>query len=85
MLAVVIVAAFLTIAYSEIPVYEPVEFDIDCIVIDDASEEDNNVSRSEVGDDFERDVYDHMRDPDIVFPPEEVTNTLVTHTRVDDK
>jgi hypothetical protein len=51
------------------PSFDEAGLDIDCLVIEDS---DDNIIPSQMLDpDFESDVYNHMRDPDINFPCKE--------------
>ena len=72
MLVVGFIFTFLMVAQLETPTYDLSELDIDCIVVEPADWEDVDEygkPRCMVDDDFGRDVYDCMRDPDIEFPP----------------
>jgi hypothetical protein len=71
MLVVGVISVFLMLTYIEMPIEEMAEIDITCPLIETEKEDvdDSSTPRIMVDDDFEHDVYDHMRDPSIEFPP----------------
>ena len=74
MLVVGFIFTFLMVAsLSEVQTLDPqLEQDIDSLLIDlqgEEGEDEYGKPRCMVDSDFEHDVYDHMRDPNIEFPP----------------